>query len=310
MKTTQYWYCAEFEEKYGTVQRARGCYLYTRSGRRVVDMYQEAGRAILGWGNSMATTVFKNIMSRGLTGTFSTDYGHQLKRAVKALLPEYDQVRWFNSLFSTQTALAQYFDFWTEIPLGEHPLLDTSESPFTENYDLTLDSWLAKKGVPRWRPWLDEAWFSSWQEIPQHVMEINEKAQTAIVVVPPLPWVKSYYLVAFTEMEGRYIPPSDVLLPPVMASTARAIYDLIAEMPNRSEKDWCKFDFVIKKYWDRRGPYLLPKVPQSRYREFFDHCLDCGIVISPNYRVPSIIPWGAHEGDFSQLKKNPFTFEF
>ena len=310
MKTTQYWYCADFEEKHGTVQRARGCYLYTRSGRRVVDMYQEAGRAILGWGNSKASNVFKNIMNRGLTGTFPTDYGTQLERAVKTLLPEYQQVRWYNSLVSAQTALAQYFNFWTEIPLGEHPLLDATDSPFTEDYDLTLDNWLAKKGVPRWRPWLDEAWFTSWQEIPLQVMEINEKAQTAIVVVPPLPWIKSYYLVAFTEMEGRFIPPSDVLLPPVMASTARAIYDLIAEIPNRSEKDWCKFDFVVKKYWDRRGPYLLSKVPQSRYREFFNHCLDCGIFISPSYRIPSIIPLGANEGDFSQLKKNPFSFEF
>ncbi len=306
MKTTQYWYCAEFEEKHGTVQRARGCYLYTRSGRRVVDMYQEAGRAILGWGNSRATTVFKNIMSRGLTGTFPTDYGHQLERAVKALLPEYDQVRWYNSLFSAQTALAQYFNFWTEIPLGEHPLLDASESLFMEDHDLALDSWLLRKGVPRWRPWLDEAWFTSAQDISPQVMEINERAQTAIVVVPPLPWVRTYYLVAFTELEDRFIPPSDVLLPPVMASTARAIYDLIAEIPNRSEKDWCRFDFVVKKYWDRRGPYLLPRLPQSRYREFFLHCLDCGIFISPNYRIPSIIPFGANEGDFTRLRRNPF----
>ena len=109
MKTTQYWYCAEFEEKYGTVQRARGCYLYTRSGRRVVDMYQEAGRAILGWGNSKATTVFKNIMSRGLTGTFPTDYGHQLERAVKALIHALDRImaHYHAEDFSYNAAVAQ-----------------------------------------------------------------------------------------------------------------------------------------------------------------------------------------------------------
>ena len=225
---------------------------------------------------------------------------------MKALLPEYDQVRWYNSLFSAQTALAQYFDFWTEIPLGEHPILDASESLFVENHDLALDSWLVKKGVPRWRPWLDEAWFASTQEISPQVMEINERVQTAIVIVPPLPWVGTYYLVAFADLEDRFIPPSDVLLPPVMASTARAIYDLIAEIPNRSEKDWCRFDFVVKKYWERRGPYLLPRIPQNQYRDFFHHCLDCGIFISPNYRIPSIVPWGANEGDFKRLGKNSF----
>ena len=53
--------------------------------------------------------------------------------------------------------------------------------------------------------------------------------------------------------------------------------------------------------------YLLPLLPQSQYRDFFHHCLDCGIFISPNYRIPSIIPFGANEGDFARLKRNPFV---
>ncbi len=265
MKTTQYWYCMELAERYGTVQRARGCYLYTRKGKRLVDMYQEVGRAILGWGNSKAMLEFKNTMNRGLTGSFITDYTYRLERAVKALLPEYDQVRWYASLSAAENALSIYFGIKTDISIGEHPILDTIADMYPEEMqDLELDEWLTVNGVPRWRPWLDEAWFNSEQNIPEAVLEMHQKAQDAVVIVPPFALARTYYLIAFNDTGKRYIPPSDVLLPPVLAATSRAIYDLIAELPQRSEKDWNLFDSVILKYWKRRGPYLLPKIKSDR----------------------------------------------
>lgn len=36
------------------------------------------------------------------------------------------------------------------------------------------------------------------------------------------------------------------------------------------------------------------------------HCLNLGIVISPDYSVPSIVPFGADTGVFTALKNNPF----
>lgn len=309
MKSTQFWYCMELAERYGTIQRARGCYLYTRKGKRLVDMYQELGRAILGWGNSKAMTEFKNTMNRGLTGSFLTDYNYRLEKAVKALLPEYDHVRWYSSLPAAQQALSVYFGKDMTINIGEHPILDTTADQYPEEMlDYDLDEWLESNGVSRWRPWLDEAWFNSEQNIPEPVLEIHEKVQDAVVVVPPLALARTYYLITFNDTGNRTIPPSDVLLPPVLAATARAIYDLIAELPCRSEKDWNQFDSIVLKYWKRKGPYLLPKVPQEKYKEFFLHCLDCGILISPNYRTPTIVPYGANAGDFKKLAKNPFKF--
>lgn len=307
MKTTQFWYCMELEERYGTVQRARASYLYTRSGTRLVDMYQESGRAILGWGNSKAMLEFKNTMNRGLTGSFNTDYSYRLERAVKSLLPEYNQFRWFSSLASAEKAIATYYGVDKEIHLGEHPVLDTVTDSFAEDMqDLAMDEWLVVNGVPKWRPWLDEALFSDAENIPDTVFNMEPHINDAVVVVPPLALARTFYIIAFNENPNRTIPPSDVLLPPIMAATARAIYDLIAELPKRSEKDWNQFDSVILKYWKRRGPYLLPKVPLSKYKEFFCHCLNCGILISPNYRTPSIVPWGANIGDFKRLQKNVF----
>ena len=60
----------ELYKRYGAVTRARGPFFYTKKGVRVTDLYQEAGRAILGWEGGSAFTMFKNVLSRGQTGSF------------------------------------------------------------------------------------------------------------------------------------------------------------------------------------------------------------------------------------------------
>ena len=39
----------ELNLRYGPVLRARKCFLYTKKGIRITDMFQENGKAILGW---------------------------------------------------------------------------------------------------------------------------------------------------------------------------------------------------------------------------------------------------------------------
>lgn len=309
MEESQYWYCQEIDTRYGAVKRARGCHLYTSKGRRLTDMYQEAGRAILGWGASRAMTEFKNVMNRGITGSFPTDYSARLEKAVKKLLPEYTHIRWYASLESARRAVSFFFNLSAGVQIGEQPQLDAVINAHPENVqDLTFDNWLYVMGIPRWRPWLESTHLTGERDIPSFVMEQNSRAQEAVVVVPPLPWTRTYYLVAFSDTGNRKIVPSDMLPPPVLAATARGIYDLIAELPCRSERDWNLYDSIICKYWKRRGPYLLPLVSPEQYKDFFRHCLDCGLLISPYYRTPSIIPYGADTGNFTELKKNPFVF--
>ena len=68
--------------RYGSVTRARGPFLYTAKGQRLTDLYAEGGRAILGWGGSAAVTVFKDVLSRGICGSFRTGWEQRLDRAV------------------------------------------------------------------------------------------------------------------------------------------------------------------------------------------------------------------------------------
>ena len=72
-------------------------------------MYQEAGRAIIGWSGGKARLEFKNALERGVTGSFRTKYSNQLVKAVNQLLPEYPNVRWYNSKESLYKAVSSYF---------------------------------------------------------------------------------------------------------------------------------------------------------------------------------------------------------
>ncbi len=95
---------AAITSRYGTIKRARNCFLYTAKGIRLTDLFLEGGRAILGWGGSSAFTMFKNVLSRGLTGSFDTDYSphaeggkSQLSRAVSELLASDREIYLFTS---------------------------------------------------------------------------------------------------------------------------------------------------------------------------------------------------------------------
>ena len=90
----------ELHERYGAVTRARGAFLYTKKGVRLTDLYQEAGRAILGWEGGNSFTIFKNILSRGQTGSFICEdsNGYRLQKAVSELFASDRTIFCFNSL--------------------------------------------------------------------------------------------------------------------------------------------------------------------------------------------------------------------
>ncbi|MBQ3800624.1 MAG: hypothetical protein II837_10045 [Treponema sp.] len=76
----------KLDARYGNVKRARGPFLYTEKGVRLTDLYAEGGRAILGWGGSPAVTALKDVLSRGITGSYKTDWDYRMDKALSDLL--------------------------------------------------------------------------------------------------------------------------------------------------------------------------------------------------------------------------------
>jgi len=87
----------EIYNRYGSVTRARNCFLYTKKGVRLTDLNQENGRAILGWDAGNAFTHFKNTLSRALTGSFITEDSSRVEKAMSTLLGSERTVYYYSS---------------------------------------------------------------------------------------------------------------------------------------------------------------------------------------------------------------------
>lgn len=260
-------------KKYGMITRARNCFLYTKKTIRLTDMYQENGRAILGWHGGSAFTYFKNFLSKGLTGSFICEDKSRMEKACSELLD--------NSKQPSRTVMA--FS--------------------TKKEALMAGLFFSSQNTSVYSPW--------------NPQNIDYSKVDAAIIEPPLPWTQTIYLTAVKnsviqslELPVEKLYPANAICVPYAMQTAitRGIYNLIQELPLRQEKDWFIYDPVLTKYWTRKGPYLYTKIPENKYNEFVLHCLDCQIVINPDYNSPSIIPFGADKGVFTKLKNNPFSF--
>lgn len=258
--------------KYGTIKRARGPYLYTAKRVRLTDLFQEGGRAVLGWGSegTGAFKVFKNVISRGISGSFDTDFSlngnggkSQLSRSV-------------SELFAGDRTAFVFAD---------------KKSALSAGLVLSADS------TSVYKPWNNS--------------QVDWRSVDCILFMPVLPWCGSFYILAVKDelLEDAECPDGEVKIPaPLEAAFTRSVYDLIKALQTREEKNWFIWDKVLVKYFERKGPYLTPKVPEEKYNDFLEHCLEQGVVISPDYNLPSIVPFGADKGVFSKLEKNEFKW--
>ncbi|MBF9014177.1 MULTISPECIES: aminotransferase class III-fold pyridoxal phosphate-dependent enzyme [unclassified Oceanispirochaeta] len=67
------------------IRRARGYHLYDASGRRILDLFQDGGRAWLGHRPDGVSLQFKNTLSRGVYAPFPSPEEVKMIKAVKIL---------------------------------------------------------------------------------------------------------------------------------------------------------------------------------------------------------------------------------
>lgn len=320
-------FALEIFKRYGNVKRARNSFLYTAKNVRLTDLYQEDGRAILGWGGSSAFTMLKNALGRGANGSFFTDYSYRMEKAVSTLLASKRKILFFykksvvleiaQNFFSDSDdfAPAEKFSVKQKICGGTEEFSVSQKTPVqTEDSNVnqrTSASTEKSSAINQifYKPWI----------LSEDGKSINWSEKSLVVLEPPLPWSSELYILAvksenpkITEIleniKSKYKYEIISIPAPMQAAYARSIYNLIQELQERSEKDWFLWDSVLKNYFVRKGPYLFTKIPQNKYDDFVLHCLDLGILINPCFEKMSIVPFGAERGILTCLKKNPFEF--
>lgn len=333
-------FALEIFKRYGNVKRARNCFLYTAKNVRLTDLYQEDGRAILGWGGSSAFTMFKNALGRGANGSFFTDYSYRMEKAVSTLLASKRKILFFykksvvleiaKNFFSDSDDFAPAEEFSVKQKIcAQTEKFSVNQKIFAQTEDLNVNQRTSvlteDSNANRQSPAptekssaINQIFYKPWI-LSEDGKSINWSEKSLVVLEPPLPWSSELYILAvksenpkITEIleniKTKYKDEIISIPAPMQAAYARSIYNLIQELQERSEKDWFLWDSVLKNYFVRKGPYLFTKIPQNKYDDFVLHCLDLGILINPCFEKMSIVPFGAERGILTCLKKNPFEF--
>lgn len=297
-----YWLKNEIKKRYGNVKRARGIYLYTEKSVRLTDCFLDGGRAILGHGGGKAKTAFKDCFERGANGFYDSGLLPAFEKSVKKLLP------------SNFTTIRLYTEK-TSAPLEQTSFsLESTQKKagaVSEQTSFSSESSQKKAGAVLWRPWLEISGKSTEQPTGYPKIEIVHNLTgdfpALVKIVPPFPYATDICVYAFsTEFDEetlRNLPENDIVPSPLLAAFTRGFYDLLNSFSLFTENHFKANSKALEPFFTRNQCYLFPKIPETQYKDFVLKCLEAGIVISPDYNVPSIMPWRANPGDIKKISK-------
>jgi hypothetical protein len=278
------------------IKRARGWRLYTEDGKRLVDLWQYGGKALLGHKPANIVRDIKNSAEKGLFAPFNSACEGRLERALARLFPGKEA-----RFYTDRLSLREAFDAGGGGLSAETPVL--------------------------WRPYRDEKNPFAFSDMPD-------------VFSPVIPFPLSPEILVIEKKHAEKFPPSDIIAPPLLAATTRAIYDLlaaparaipycsgaatggfdhrfcsivryeaggvagglppaegVAENPQGSQRGG---DFPLLPSfpltWRREGIYIYIDAPDD-YRELFKKFLDGGFLIPPEPQEPLILPGELSAGE-------------
>ncbi|GHU99092.1 hypothetical protein FACS189483_07940 [Spirochaetia bacterium] len=304
------------------IRRARGYRLYTADNRRLLDLWQYGGRALLGHNPPGVLRELKNTAERGL---FAPLPSHLEGRFLKALAQLFPGCSF--RLFSTEASLRRALTAagFADAPFPD-PALSTGEALFSS------------EAPPLWRPFLaDPAPAAAIAQtaalsIPAAASTQTASAALRLSPVPaaplfipalPLPWTGAPWVLALNGAEfgstananglaerlltGEILSQGDILSPVVLAAAARCVYDLIATPAPapfpKIKRALTGGNSAGERIWQRRGIYLfLRENPgDDRYTVIFRRFLDAGFLLPPSPQEALILPALMSAGEEAKL---------
>jgi len=254
------------------VLRARDFHLYTEGGKRIVDLWLQGGRAVLGHKPPGVLLELKNAAERGLFSTLPHPLERRLTKALAVFFPD-RSFRFYYDPSSMYKALEKALS-------GEGAPFNCSAIP-----DPAFPGSNAEKAtVTLWRPFV-------------------EPVPKAPILLPILPWLLGPAVLALDKSLEASFPQGELIPPVLLALAARALYDLAAQIRNPGRQRYYRIEKAINGVWQRRGIYLTTRVDSEKYAELFRCFLEAGFLLPPSASEPAILPAVMSKGEETQLAK-------
>jgi hypothetical protein len=256
------------------VRRARGFRLYLADGRRIVDLWQCGGAAILGHTPTGMLGALKDTASRGLFAAFPGPLTRRLERLLSSLVPGFPAVRVYVDESQAESALRRAGFAVTRLEDFADPVFSLPEG-----------------GVPAWwRPWSPVA--------------VGSRILAPVLPVP-LPASARPIVFLMNEETAAAFPRSSPVSPLFLALAVRAVASLVTALPQRTALPAGLLTVARKALGANalRGPYLrFPEATDpAAYAALFDRFLLRGFLLPPDPRSPAIIPADMSAGEAAAL---------
>jgi hypothetical protein len=254
------------------VLRARDFHLYTEGGKRLVDLWLQGGRAILGHKPPGVLLELKNAAERGLFSPFPHPLERRLTKALAVLCPD------------------RSFRFYNDPSSMFHAIKKTLPDECASFQAATIpdpvfpDSNAEKATVSLWRPFV-------------------EPVPKALILLPVLPWPLGPAVLALDKSMEASFPQGELIPPVLLAPAARALYDLAAQIRSPNRQKYYRVEKAIADVWHLRGIYLTTRVDRENYAELFKSFLEAGFLLPPSASEPAILPAVMSKGEETQLAK-------
>ncbi|MFW6293901.1 MAG: hypothetical protein ACOC7V_16500, partial [Spirochaetota bacterium] len=255
------------------VRRARGFRLYTDDGRRIIDLWQGGGCAILGHRGGKLVTRLKAVLDRGVLVPFPSAAEHRLALAVGRLFAGFPPFR--VAVFSSEARAIEALSRATgRVPEACLPLEPVTAAVARNPAGSSATA------VSYWRPFL-----------PAYDGAAHLTAGGAVLPVLPAGMLSDAQVVVYPSDGVELV--SDLISEPVLTILATAAHALCSA-PAPSAAHVAGFASA--------GPYLVPMAvvgvsAPSDYDTIFGRVLDAGVLLSPEPSVPSIYPGELSDGE-------------
>lgn len=258
-------YYRKIYERYGNVRRARGFYLYTEKGQRLIDMCLDGARSVLGRRQGALNLQLKQKLDKGMLGFFPSPAEYQLEKVLAAIFP--------NCCFKIFASGNQAFDTAQKILMQPH----CSQEKIT------------------WRPFANGFKDSVCSEKCFLVAPLFASNITILCIDK-----SGADTTPLTEIHSDTISQAEVFaVAKSFYEMLRAREQYSPELFQHAVLQQFKTRFELE------GIYLFPKEsfqknPQE-YRHLWEYFLDNKILLSPNLETPSVFPLLQHYREIEKV---------
>ncbi|MDP3179961.1 MAG: DMT family transporter [Spirochaetaceae bacterium] len=127
----------------------------------------------------------------------------------------------------------------------------------------------------------------------------------ALAALPllPCPAALAPSALLFRDEETARAAGGELLPPILLACATRALAELVRYSAGYREESWRRVDRRLAPHFERLGPWLYPRCAESEYEAFFRSALSSGVLLSPAWDLPSLVPGDFDDGELAALSR-------